>query len=481
MISARYWRFVIQEPNGHSTQCSVAELQFLSSQPTATNPTGSPLAGTRTAATADAGLVNPALTPVGNANDGSTSTYWTAEKIGGSWANFWTHLDLGVTGVCWGVRLTGDAIDATRSPKTFRLEYSINGTAWYPAMGWVTKTDWTTVGTEFVYLTEVPETRNKLIAAAISSNTNNATISVSNLTSLVAYGSGGSMLPGDLAVLVVVTANQAPPSTPAGWAVMQSLIGTGTAGGTAAVGVTVFAKYLTHTEASNGFSVTTGDSGDHQLGVVYVVRGPTTTLDAATTQNIIAAASTAAVGAAITTVTDQALVLQLLTTATDAAEDPITSAGTSYPSEIRPLAFGNYEDADARQTAAIYGTALFDMPRRWAATTAGNGSGLAVILGEADTAGAVSAATATLTTSSVQANITLAFRPALEADIDTATHQVVLESVVSGDPNSRTHQVIFETLLNESPTTLTHQVVFEVLMANTAERVAARTAIFVGA
>ena len=189
----------------------------------------------------------------------------------------------------------------------------------------------------------------------------------------------------DVALLVVETANQAVTlSTPAGFAaVTNSPQSTGTAGGTAATRLTVFWKRAT---TSAEASAVVADSGDHQDARIITFRGVVASGNPwdVTAGNTAAASTSVSIPGATTTVANT-LVVAIVANATDT-----TSSRTS--------AWANASLASITE-------------RMDSNTTQGNGGGIGIGVGVKATAGAYSATTATLATSSVQARMSIALKP----------------------------------------------------------------------
>jgi hypothetical protein len=188
----------------------------------------------------------------------------------------------------------------------------------------------------------------------------------------------------DIGVLILETENQA--ITVSGWTEFtNSPQGTGTGGSAGSTRLTAFWKRATSSAEADA---ATNDSGDHQVGAIYVFRNCTASGDPydSTTGGVVTPASTSASMTGVTTSVDNCLVLSIVTFSTD------ISAGTPQLS------------AWANATLQTFGE-MFE-----GSATAGNGGGYGMGAGFKATAGATGTSTATLATSSTQGWMTIALR-----------------------------------------------------------------------
>lgn len=189
----------------------------------------------------------------------------------------------------------------------------------------------------------------------------------------------------DIALLVVETANQtATLSTPAGFvAVAGSPQGTGTAGGTAAVRLTVFWARATSTSMA---TPRVADSGNNQVAQILTFRGVIGSGDPwdVTAGNTAGAGTGFTIPGATTTVSN-ALVVAIIANSTDT-----TTAQTS--GWTNASLSGLAEIADANRSS-------------------GNGGGFGAAAGVKAVAGAYGNTTGSLLASSVQARMSIALKP----------------------------------------------------------------------
>jgi len=223
-------------------------------------------------------------------------------------------------------------------------------------------------------------------------------------TGAVSAGMPSSFSAGDLLFMVVATANQAVATPPSGWTeVSSSPQGTGTAAGTAAARITVYAKIATGSEASTNI----GDAGDHTLVNTFAIAGPHQTLASAlhvVAGDVASTASTSVTFPGGTTTVNNCLILNIIANATDSATAQGSGwANANLGSVTEQLDFG---------------------------TTSGNGSGITVISGTLNTAGAIGGTTGTLATSSVQGRITIAIRP--PATVTNEIYVATSSNIASG-------------------------------------------------
>jgi hypothetical protein len=189
----------------------------------------------------------------------------------------------------------------------------------------------------------------------------------------------------DIFLCLVETANQ-PVTASAGWEeVTGSPQGTGTAGGTVATGLQVFWK---RAAASTGeTSPTITGTGDHKIIQILLFRGAVQTGDPwdVTAGDVLATASTAFTIPGLTTTVAGCLIVDIVANGTDTATTQTTFANNTS-------VVGHEEISDYNNST-------------------NNGGGFGVAIGYKETAGAVSATTGTLTTSSVQARLKIALKP----------------------------------------------------------------------
>lgn len=190
--------------------------------------------------------------------------------------------------------------------------------------------------------------------------------------------------PGDVSIIFAESANDVLTLFLAGGFVQgsPSPTGTGTVGGTASTALTWWWKRAT-TNAEPPVSVYASGAADHLTYYMVTLRGcdetVTAGLDVTPVVNT-AAASTTVTFPAVTTVTDQSLILRVVTNPVDT-----TTAQFSAPSVGTIIANGNHAD--------------------------GNGGGIAIVSEVKATLGSTGTPTGTLAASVVQARGTFAFRP----------------------------------------------------------------------
>lgn len=200
----------------------------------------------------------------------------------------------------------------------------------------------------------------------------------------------------DLILLFVESANQAI-TTPSGYSVVSGAqVSAGTAATAGGMRLDVFYKWATGADAS----VSVADSGDHTTAIKLVYRGvdTTTPFDVTVVTGSKTTASTSSSYPAITTATDNALVIFASALDLDAASTTTTSSGSN----------GNITSLTERHDQTV---------------TAGAGGGIVLYDGFKATAGSTGAMTATVT-STKQLYITLALRPAaLDAKVSWISFQ----------------------------------------------------------
>jgi len=206
----------------------------------------------------------------------------------------------------------------------------------------------------------------------------------------------------DIGLLIIETANQAVTlgTNAADWTqVTNSPQGTGTAGGTAATRLTVFWSRATSSAmGSVGVNVA---SGDHQSAQIITFRGVITSgnpWDSTPAGDVAATAATAVSIPGATTTVANTLVVAIVANATDTTTAQTSGWTNADLSSLIEQADGN--------------------------TSTGNGGGFGVATGVKAAAGAYSATTATLATSSVQGRMSIALRPTCESVAD-ATYVAV--------------------------------------------------------
>lgn len=190
----------------------------------------------------------------------------------------------------------------------------------------------------------------------------------------------------DVGILVVETENQSI-AAPSGWAeVASSPQGTGTGGTAGSTRLTVFWRRATSSSESDA---ALGDSGDHQIGALYVFRNVTPTGDPwdVTTGGVEASATTTVTMTGVTTSVDDTLILAIASFSTD------ISAGTPQMS--------GWTNATLASLVEIF---------EFSATVV-NGGGMGVACGVLADAGASGTSTVTLATSSRSGWMTIALRP----------------------------------------------------------------------
>lgn len=186
---------------------------------------------------------------------------------------------------------------------------------------------------------------------------------------------------GDIIVIFVESANQAI-TTPTGYEVLATQIGTGTA---AAAGGVRIASYYKIMDDVADTATTINDSGDHTTAIKMVFRDTAFFIGnlyavATSTQ----AATTSMVFPAVTTLTDESLVVLAVGQDTDAASTATVGAVTN----------ANLTSITERHDQTVI---------------AGAGGGLAVITGQKATAGSTGTSTATGSTSVTHAYHTISF------------------------------------------------------------------------
>jgi len=190
------------------------------------------------------------------------------------------------------------------------------------------------------------------------------------------------LLPNDIMLMFVETANEAV-STPSGWAIVaDSPQGTGTAAGATSTRLSVFWKRAAVGEVAQQIT----DPGDHAIGQILAFRGCILSGNPwDVTSGTTAASSTSVSIPGDTTTVVNTLVVLAVAHQTDTAT---------------PQASG-YTNADLANLTE----------RTDVATTQGNGGGFAVVTGQKATIGAYGATTATLANASVQGLISIALKP----------------------------------------------------------------------
>ena len=190
---------------------------------------------------------------------------------------------------------------------------------------------------------------------------------------------------GDIALLIVQTANQAIPSTPTGFAMVTgSPQGTGTAGGTAATRLNVYWARATSSAMPN---VAVADSGNNQVARIITFRGVIETGNPwdITIGDVAATASTGFTIPGATTTINNDLVVAIVANGTDTTT--LQTSGWANASLS-----GLTEVTDVNNAS-------------------GNGGGFGVAVGVKSTAGAYGNTTGTLLTASVQGRMSIALKP----------------------------------------------------------------------
>lgn len=204
-------------------------------------------------------------------------------------------------------------------------------------------------------------------------------------TAALSVGAVSGVQAGDLLLLFVESENQAVSTPAGGWTqVTSSPVSTGTAAAAGAVRLTVF--YLVASGADS--TTTVADSGDHTCAIKIAYRGvdTTTPFDATPVAGTKTPATTTATFPAITTATDNALVVLASALDLDAASTATTGTATN----------ANLTSINERHDQTVI---------------AGDGGGLVIIDGVKATAGNTGTTTATVT-STIQVYLTMALRQA---------------------------------------------------------------------
>lgn len=199
-------------------------------------------------------------------------------------------------------------------------------------------------------------------------------------TGALTVGALTSTQAGDIIILFVESANQTI-STPTDYSVLATQVGTGTAGAAGGVRIATFYRILGDTADT---STTVADSGDHTTAIKMLFRD-TALLDGSfyvTATSTQGTASTAMTFPAVTTGTDESLVVLAVALDTDAASTATVGAVTN----------ANLANITERHDETVI---------------AGAGGGLAVITGEKATAGSTGTSTATGSTSVTRAYHTI--------------------------------------------------------------------------
>lgn len=196
--------------------------------------------------------------------------------------------------------------------------------------------------------------------------------------------------PDDIAILLVKTTNQTIGTDPtaSGWTAINTPAGTGVAAAAGAVRLSAY--WIRINISSLPSTVSCGDSGDMQAGVVMLFRGCIATgspIDTTGT-SVVSGATTALSVNGLTTAGPSRLVVAC---AALGAPDAAGSANVS-----------GWTNADLTGLTEILDTTV----------TAGNGGGLAAAYGVKAAAGTVSATTATLASSAAQEVLSFALIPA---------------------------------------------------------------------
>lgn len=198
---------------------------------------------------------------------------------------------------------------------------------------------------------------------------------------------------GEFLICLVEDANEGstPTPTPSGWTIIT---GTPTGTGSGATG-TAIRGYYKFAAPGDTYSMTLGDLGDHQEGVILAFIGVdrTNPFDTAAVASFLTPGSTSVVFPAITTANADSLVVSVASNVTDTT----TAQGSSFAhAGLTGLGSGNVQGTD------------------------GNGGGFSYLYGIKATAGATGTGSCTLANSSVQGLLTLALRTD-QATVATAT------------------------------------------------------------
>lgn len=207
------------------------------------------------------------------------------------------------------------------------------------------------------------------------------------------FGDDLSIAVGDFLLLIVETANQSTfiiGTSPAGqtWTAITP-VGVGTAAGTASTALYAFWKFAEAADTDGTSLVSVADSGNHQITNMFHFRNvdQTTPLDVTPVSDTEASATTTVTFPAITTVTDQCMVLLFVANVIDG----------SFSQQL--------------SSASHAGLSSFSQ-EGWAQLDTGNGGGFSLAIGFKDTAGSTGTGSGTLANASEQARLVIALRPA---------------------------------------------------------------------
>lgn len=196
----------------------------------------------------------------------------------------------------------------------------------------------------------------------------------------------------DILFLLVETANEAVALPAGGWAELgdQANRATGTAAGTSATRLAVFWLRATSTSHS---APTVADSGNHNVGIVFAVRGCIATGNPWNTaaSSIDATSDTSVSIAGVTTTVNDCLVLHAYTSSFDSGTDQLS--GTPANATLTNVV--THFDANA---------------------AAGNGGTIILTSGTKATAGATGTLTATYLNAAVKGQLVVALQPATAVD-----------------------------------------------------------------
>lgn len=216
----------------------------------------------------------------------------------------------------------------------------------------------------------------------------------------------------DIGILLIDSENETV-ATPSGWNdILNSPQGTGTAGSAGSTRLSAFWRRATGSSESDA---SVGDSGNHQVGAIYVFRNVATSGDPwdTTTGGVEASATTTVTMTGVTPSVTNTLILAAASFSTD------ISAGTPQMS--------------AWSNATLGGTfgELFEF-----SASAGSGGGVGMAAGYLASASASGTSTVTLATSSTSGWLTIALRPPV-----TATNASAETSSGTGAANNATTTV----------------------------------------
>jgi hypothetical protein len=191
----------------------------------------------------------------------------------------------------------------------------------------------------------------------------------------------------DIGILLVKTGNQALPADPTGCTAIYTPTGTGVA---AAIDSVRLHAYWIRATSSAMPDISTGDSGNHQVGAILLFRGCVASgspIDVTAT-DVLGAASTGVTIPGLTTLGDNRMV--------------VAACGIGLPDAANTTNASGWANGSLTNLTEILDRTV----------TTGNGGGFVAACGEAETAGAVGATTATLANSTLQERLSFALIPA---------------------------------------------------------------------